>query len=711
MIQRPDKDESSGIIRRRLWALLLVFAALFSVFIYQLYSLQVVHGAEYREQSQYKIAQTETVEAARGQLLDTLGRVLISNRVTYQVTLDTSLMGTVQQRNDTLSRLLAICRAQDVAWTDTLPITAQAPFRYTTDDPFFVTSTDEEGLTTRSLTQLGRLALAMKWIDGDPTQTDADVELPTAQELLTRMCASFSLEDGLSAQERGTAGVLYELYLRARDITWSSYIFARDVDIEFIAVVKEQGLTGVQFETASVRQYNTTYAAHLLGRVTPIYREEWEDYKALGYAMDASVGRDGMEKAFEQYLRGTSGTRILETNTEGKIVSESWKVDSETGETLEPQPGGNVVSTLNIRLQEVVERSLAERVAELEGAEGAAAVVLDVNDASVLASASYPTYDVTTYTYDAELEELGPLVNRAIQGRYPPGSTFKMVTAIGALEEGIITPSTEIRDTGKYMYYAPSYTPACWIYNQNGGTHGLLNVTEAITVSCNVFFYDVGRRLGIDKLNEYAHMFGLGDKTGIELSGEWSGVVAGKDYTENTLHEVWYDGSTLAVAIGQENNQFTPLQLANYIATLVNGGKHHAAHLLKEVKSADYSQVLYTYEPQLLNTIDIDPENLEAVKKGMLALTESGSVSRYFKDVDVKVGAKTGSAQVSSASNSNAVFVAFAPYDDPEIALCIVVEKGGSGSELGAIAADIISYYFSSEEALSSAQEENTLIR
>ena len=706
----PDKDKSSGIIRRRLWALLLIFAALIGVFCYVLYDLQIVHGAEYLEQSQYKIVQTETVEAARGELLDTLGRVLVTNRVTYQVTLDTSLMGTVEQRNEELSELLKICREQEITWTDNLPITETAPFSYTTDEPFFTTSTNEDGEVTKSLTRLGSLAISMKWISGDPTEENADVVLPSASELLTLMCTSFSLEGGATVENRGVAGVLYELYLRSKSVTWSSYIFAEDVDIEFISVIKERSLSGVKFETATVRQYNTSYAAHLLGRVTPIYREDWEEYQALGYAMDATVGKDGLEKAFEEYLRGTSGVRLLETNTEGKVVSETWQVDSETGETLTPDPGYNVVTTLNIRLQEVVERSLAECVSELEGAEGAAAVVLDVNDASVLAMASYPTYDIINYS-DYLSADLSPLMNRAIQGRYPPGSTFKMVTAIGALEEGIITPTTKIRDTGKYMYYAPSYTPSCWIYRQYGGNHGLINVSQAITVSCNVFFYDIGRRLGIEKLNEYARMFGLGEKTGIELDGEWAGVVAGKDYTENTLHEVWYDGSTLAVAIGQENNQYTPIQLANYIATLVNGGNHYATHLLKEVKSADYSEVVYTYEPNLLNTIDIAPENLAAVKEGMLALTESGSVSKYFQDLDIKVGAKTGSAQVSAESNSNAVFVAFAPYDDPEIALCIVVEKGGSGSELGAIAADIISYYFSSEESLGSAETENTLIR
>ncbi len=706
-----DKENDSRIVRRRLWLILFFLAAFMLFFVSQLYHHQIVNGDEYLERSQRNITHHETVPAARGKLLDSLGRVLVSNRVSYQATLDTALLGKGAQRNATLLELLALCREHNIEWNDSLPVSDHAPYSFTTNNPFYTTATDEEtGEQRHYLTRLGQLSVANKWLTGDPTKES--VPLPTAAELIDLMCTTFELEGGATEENRGVAGVLYELNLRSQGLYNVNYIFADDVTIEFISPVKERGLSGVKFETTTVRQYNTSYAAHLLGRVTSIYPEEWEYYRELGYPMDATVGRDGLEQAFETYLHGTSGTRVLETNTEGKVVGEYWKTDPETGEELTPSPGYNVAITLNIRLQEAVERSLAQHVANLPSAEGAAAVVLDVNDASVLASASYPTYDLATYSYDAP-DKLAPLLNRVIMGQYPPGSTFKMVTAIGALEEGIIETDTKIRDTGAYTYYTDDVrqAPKCWIYRQNGGTHGLVNVSQAITESCNVFFFDVGRRLGIDLMNEYARMFGLGEPTGIELVGEKVGVVAGREYTETVLHQPWYEGSTLSVAIGQENNQYTPLQLANYIATLVNGGNHYSAHLLKEVKSADFSEVIYTREPELLNKLDIDPENLDAVKKGMLALTESGSVAKYFKDLDIKVGAKTGSAQVSAESESNAVFVAFAPYDDPEIALCIVVEKGGSGSELGAIAADIISFYFSSDAAISTEQGENTLIR
>ncbi len=708
--------EESSLVPRRIWMLLALLAVFVVLFCVLLYNLQIVHGHEYLEQSKRKIVETETVDADRGDILDSLGRVLVTNRTCYQTTLDLSLMGKPEQRNETLRQLLEICRQQQVDWTDSLAVTERAPYSFTSETPFFVTSVDEKtGETARSLTRLGQLSLRMKWLDDDPTKS-TDAELPSAEELLTSMCESFELEGGPTEENRRIVGVLYELFLRSKDINWNAYIFAEDVGIEFISTVKERGLVGVQIETTTVRQYKTSYAAHLLGRVSAIEKDVWPTYKELGYPMDAMVGRDGIEKAFESHLRGTSGERILETNESGKIVSESWVVDPETGEEQSPAPGNNVVLTLNLPLQEAVERALAEHVPTFPEAQGAAAVIIDVNNGGIKAMASYPTYDLANFSAswnEISTNPLKPMYNRAIQGLYAPGSTFKMVTAIGAMEEGIITPTDKILDTGAYTYYTDNIAqaPKCWIFRQYGGTHGPVNVSEAITESCNVFFFDVGRRLGIDRLNLYARMFGLGETTGIEIAGEKAGVVAGRDYTESVLHQPWYEGSTLSVAIGQENNQFTPLQLANYIATLVNGGNHYSTHLLKEIKSADYSEVIYTREPELLDTIQINPEYLNAVKKGMLAVTETGSAAKYFTDLDVKVGAKTGSAQVAADSEANAVFVAFAPYDDPEIALCIVVERGGSGTELSAIAADILSYYFRSETMQGTEQGENTLIR
>lgn len=700
--------EKKQFHRRGLGMLLLLAVILFGLGS-SLYDAQMIHGAEYLARSQNSIAETQTVEAARGDILDRYGRVLVSNRVTYQVALNTDAME--KNRNDILLALIRIARDAGVEWEDTLPITAQPPFRYTTDTPFQYPTTDEEGSPTTSLTRLGRLAVKMKWID-DPTADGAQgAPLPTAEELLEKMRESFQLElEG--ADMRAVAGVLYELYYRSMVNSWPPYVFAEGVDIDFISKVKEQGLSGVEIEAATVRTYNTEYAAHLLGRVGAI--ENWDAYKDLDldgdgtpdYEMDDTVGKEGAELAFESYLRGTAGVREVERNTSGKVVSEKW--------TTAPQPGDNVVLTIDIDLQKQVEDILSQAIPQLasEDTEGAACVVMDVNRAEVLASASYPSYHLATYSADLaenSADPLKPFLNRAFQGVYAPGSTFKMVTAVAGLESGIIEPDTEIMDTGVYTYYQDD-GPQCWYWRQYRRKHGLVNVSEALEVSCNVFFFDVGRRVGIQGLQEFAAKFGLGEPTGIELYEE-TGVMAGPEYTQS-MGQTWYEGSTLSVAIGQESSQFTPLQLANYIATLVNGGTRYSAHLLKEVKSSDFSQVLYTYEPEVLDSIDIQPENLDAVKAAMLALTTGkGSLARYFQDLPVQVGAKTGSAQVNAETESNAVFVCFAPYDDPQIAISLVVEKGGSGSTLASIAADILRYYFSAEESREETLTENTLIR
>ena len=700
---------------KRTWAVVILLAVMLGGLGLSMYQTQIVRGAYYASQSSQKIVNIETVEAGRGEITDSYGRVLVTNRIGYQVTLDTSRMGSASKRNQILLELLDICREEGVSWNDSLAISQTQPFVYTSDDPFYVTSTNEDGTTTRSSTRLYRLAVKMGWIS-----ESSGASLPTASELLEEMCASFHLEEEWQSdpeRARGAVGVLYELYLRSQDIYRTSYVFANDssVDIDFISRVKENGLAGVTIEPTSIRQYNTTYAAHLLGRVALMSAEEWDYYQTVDldgdgspdYQMDDSVGKEGVEQAFESYLRGTAGTRSVDLNLDGKVVSEEWIED--------PEPGGNVVLTLDIELQRVVEDSLAAHVPQLSDgeAEGAAAVIIDVKNGAVLACASYPTFDLSRYSadYNENVENpLNPLYNRATLGTYAPGSTFKMVTGIAGLEEdNIITPTTQILDTGVYRYYSDN-GPMCWIYRQYGTTHGLQNVSQAITNSCNVFFFDVGRRVGIEKLQEYASMFGLGQATGIEVP-ESVGVMAGPEYTAS-MGQTWYDGNTLSVAIGQESSQFTPLQLANYIATLVNGGTHYQVHLLKAVKSSDYSQVLYEYEPTVLNTLDLDPENVDAVKKGMLALTQTGSLARYFRDLDVEVGAKTGSAQLSaSSSDSDALLVCFAPYDDPEIAMAIVAEKGGSGAELGTIAAEIMEYYFSAQQAQEQVYPENTLVR
>ena len=760
----------------RLLGVVLILALLMTFLCSNLYSIQYVNGQDYANQSVARAYENQTVPASRGLILDRNGQVLVSNQISYRVTLSLSLMGeTEEERCANLLSLIQVCREEGVTWADTLPITTTAPFSYTTEAPFYTVETDEEGNPQYSMTRLGQLAVSMKWIKdpedlaegeipedaGDasteepglwdrildffgmgpeeaPAEEPQPYQLPTAEELLGMMCRSFGVKgegavDEDAAEESGetvptlnigdmsetdaraVAGVLYELYYRSRITNWPLYYFAEDVDVDFITRVKELGLKGVEIETTSVRKYETDYAAHLLGRVAAMNADEVDYYMGLddGYTQNDYVGREGAELAFESYLHGTPGERAIERNEDGKITSSVWLPDEETGESLAPEPGDNVFLTIDIGLQQMVEDLLAERVPGLsDEVEGAACTVQLVDTGEILAAASYPTFDLETYVQDFtqnSTDPLKPLMNRAFQGLYPPGSTFKMITAIAGLEEGIIEPSTIIRDLGRYTYWTDVNPPQCGIYRQYRNTHGPVNVTKAIEVSCNYFFYDVGRRVGIDRLDEYAAMFGLGQKTGVELS-ESTGVVGGREFTES-LGQTWYEGSVTSVAIGQESTQVTPIQLTNYISTLVNGGTRYSTHLLKTVKSSDFSQVVYEYEPQVQSEINIAPENLNAVTEGMRDLTTGeGSLANAFRNLPFEVGAKTGSAQVSSTSNSNAVFVCYAPYDDPEIAISLVVEHGGSGSILASLAAEILAYYFTAPDGQSDITGENTLV-
>ena len=683
---------------------LALLCAVMVLFAWVLFDLQVVNGSYYLEQSTRKIAVTEPVQAARGEILDRYGRLLVSNRAAYQVTVDTRLMGDEKERNETVLKLLEICREQAVEWNDNLPITRTAPFRFTVESPFENTTTAEDGTVSNSPTSLSRLITALRLRQLDKNST--------ADEVVSALRDWFEVEESVSENEgRELVGVLYELTLRSKDVVRSNYVLCQGVDINFITAVKERHMAGVKIDTVTVREYNTKYASHILGRVGAI--QNWDNYKDKGYSMSDTVGISGVELAFEEILRGGPGTKDIELNQSGKVVSESWHTDPETGEPALPQPGDNLMLTLDIRLQEVAEEALKRHIPGMsEESQAGACVVTDMSG-GVLACASYPSYDLSTYNRDYNAlaaDPLKPFFNRALQGLYAPGSTFKMAVAAGALEEGKITTTEKILDTGRYTHYDRIQDqPMCWYFRQYGGTHGYENVSEAIRDSCNVFFYETGLRLGIRKIDEYASLFGLGEKTGLELFEE-AGENAGPE-TSKKHDQTWYEGDTMYAAIGQGNTQVTPIQLCNYVATLVNGGSHYPTHLKKTVKSSDFSQVVEEYVPVAKDEIHLDENNLAAVKKGMGMVTGEGSAARYFRDLPVKVGAKTGTAQVSRNSEAHAILVAFAPYEDPEIAISIVVEHGGSGTLVSAIAADIIDYYFSARDTMDAPPVENTLVR
>lgn len=669
--------------RRRVYVLLGFFCAFLVLFFAVLYDAQVVHGSENRARSITSNTASETVTASRGIITDRNGKVLVSNRLAYTLVVDKSSFGKDEAAlNDAIWQLIQLCQEQGVTWNDTLPMTTGS----------------SPQLTSKSLTKSFR-----EYLDDNKLPTDGG-----SAEVLAAMRKLYKVDDSYTdAQARLIVGVRYELDGR------SSYTFAEDVSTELLGRITDGKYRGVTIKTAAARVYNTKLAAHILGTVGAIWQEEWRSdestgyvgYADKGYNMNDLVGKDGVEKAFEEYLHGNDGKRLITTDENGKITGELY--------TREPQPGGTVALTIDIDLQQVVEDTLASTIQGMidkdSNERGGAAAVIQVGTGEVLAMASYPTYDLETFNQDYEelvKDERLPMFNRATQGVYAPGSTFKLCTSVAALEEGIITPSTIIEDKGIYTYYVDPQ-PMCWIWRQAHTTHGRINVSQAIVDSCNYFYYEVGRLTGIKKLDEYATAFGLGQSTGIEI-GDVSGVLASPEWAEAHDRE-WTDGQTITAAIGQSYNLFTPLQLANYVATLVSGGEHYEAHLLKNVKSYDNSRVIVVYGKGPLNDLNISDSTMAAVTKGMHDLTYDSLRSAFSRCV-VEAGAKTGSAQVGT-DIANGTFVAYAPYDDPEIAIAIVVEKGGSGSLLANAAVDIINAWFTRDGTGATAAGEDALMR
>ena len=659
--------------RSRLYVLAAALGLMMLLFLIALYEAQILHGSENRAKSIASNATWQQVEASRGILTDRNGKVLVSNRLAYTLTFDKTAFADDDALNDAIWQLIQLCQETDTVWVDTLPIAQTSPYLY-------LASRNEESFWNYL------------------ADNKLSPSLPSRQ-LLGELRTLFHIDSSYTeAQARLIAGVRYELRSR------SSYVFAEDVSTELISRITDGDFPGVTTGQDSLREYNTTYAAHILGRISRIYAENWPEYRDKGYSMDALVGESGVEKAFEDWLQGENGTRIITTDDKGKITGEFFKT--------EPKPGGTVALTLDLDLQAATEDALASTIESMidkdSDQRGGAAAVVKVGSGEVLAIASYPSYDPATFaqSYNQLLaDERLPMFNRAVNGTYAPGSTFKMNTAVAALESGIITPSSTIQDKGVYTFYEYPQ-PWCWVWPL-GYTHGRVNVSDAITVSCNYFFYEVGRLTGIQTINDYAKQFGLGSSTGIEI-GDSTGALASPEYAE--AHDLeWTDGQTLTAAIGQSYNLFTPLQLANYIATLVGNGEHYQAHLLKSVKSYDNSRLLYVYDEPPLNTVEMSESTINAITKGMHDLT-TGSLAGAFDKCVVSAGAKTGSAQVGTEI-ANGVFVAYAPYENPEIAVAIVIEKGGAGAALASTAVEIINAYYADHMAGGDVIGENTLLK
>ena len=703
----------------RLFAFGLLVVALLALCVGTLYKLQIIEGAAYYEESQNKQVSEQTVTAARGNILDRYGRVLVSNRECYNLKISDKRLFSdeVEDPNAVILQMINMVEAAGDKYTDDLPITKEPPFEYT------------------NMTDIQRMLLNAylkdKGLDEDTT----------AVELMSYFRTRYDIAGSYNAEEmRKIASVRYAVNVRYA-INTNPYVFVEDASIDLISDL--MGVVGnvVEVETSYIREYNTQYAAHILGYVQAMSDADMEKYRPgkenSTYDYDTKVGKDGVELAFENWLHGTNGKATVERTASGTVTSTIY--------TEDPVPGNHVYLTIDIQLQEAVERILETGIQTLqlkrdednlkavsegrtddvrEDIQGGAIVVVDIETGEPLAIASYPTYNLSTLLEDYDeisSTEYDPLFNRALLGAYAPGSTFKPCTAIAGLSENIINTETQILCDGVFTKYADQgYAPECWIYTQDHLTHGNDNVTEALKDSCNIFFYTVADNLGIRKLMEYAEDFGLGESTGIELV-ETTGNMANPDNHLTYDVDEWVDGDTVQTGIGQSDSIFTPLQLAEYCAAIANGGTRHSAALLKSVRSFDYSRQLYQKDTEALSTVETADYNWAAVQRGMYLMANdisSSSLTVYYalgnysyNGVSLPVAAKTGTSQLGEDKTNNAIFMCYAPFDDPQIAISIVVERGQSGANLSSMARNVLDAYFGLGDKSSTADSEYTLLK
>ena len=703
----------------RLAVMGLITLAMIAVAAVTLYKLQIVEGQKYYEESRNNNTTYQRVQAARGNIMDRYGRVLVENRVCNDLVIDINDLFREDDpdylgANAAILTLVNTLDEYGDSHTDTLPITKQPPFEYTAMD-------DSQSATLEA------------WIAEKVLLGELGTETPTAVELMAYMRDRYKIDNSYTAEEtRIIAGVRYEINSRyIHNFATSDYVFARDVSMDAITLLMENDVPGFDVVTSFIRDYNTSYASHLLGYTGSIHGDEVEHFKSLGYALDTQVGRAGAEAAFEDYLHGTDGESRVTRTAAGTVISTVY-----TSETV---PGDHVYLTIDIGLQETAENALnsfitqenLERAAKNEeldlygGLEedyqqlitGAAAVAVEVKTGEPLSIASWPGYDVTELLADwnavADAEN-GPLLNRALQAAYEPGSTFKPCMAIAGLAEGKINTGTLIECNGVYTEYEEyNYTPTCWVWTPYVRlTHGELNVTSAITNSCNIFFYSLGDYLKISLMAKYASLFGLGEHTGIELYEELGAMTSDELYQARYGRDV-YSGETIAAAIGQAESQFTPLQLAEYCAAVANNGSRHSASILKSVYSYDFSRMVYSRQAEELSAVETEQEYFDAVHQGMLGVANDpvGTAYLTFSDAPYTVAAKTGTSQRGENETNNGVFICYAPYENPEIAVAVVVEKGGSGASVAGIARQILDYYFAFRDSTMALEGEKTLLR
>lgn len=674
--QRKRRESSVKSSKNIITACMIIVIVFFAVFIVRLADWQLVNGEEYSELALRSTSYTVKTAAVRGEILDKNGEGLVVNTTRYKVVLDKLYLDD-EKIDGIILQLIDILEKTGDKWEDSLPIDASADGRYS----YKKNSDDIEVLLSNEFLDL-------------PSDTSAET-------CIEKLAERYEIDGSYtSVQRRNLISVRYNMELCGFSNSMP-YDFAKDISKNAVSAVSEntQGVGGVEVQTYLTRAAkDADLAPHLLGALGSITEDEYKELSQQDdtYTQNDSVGKFGIELACESRLKGTAGAKIIQRNSDGAIV--------DTVETIDAKPGNTVYLTIDSKLQQTAVKSLEENVKAAkalgkenseaygkknlgEDCETGAVVMLDVRDFSVLAAASYPTYDLNKYSeygdYYVKLaeDENSPMYNRATVGTFACGSVFKPCVACAALEEGVIDSDKEIYCSQHYDYY-PSNVVECMHYHKN------LNVTGALTQSCNYFFAETGRLLGIDTMYLYAERFGLGEYTGVEIE-ESKGILAGRDSTS------WQPGNTVQAAIGQSDNAFTPLQLATYAATLANNGTRLKTHMIDKITNYERTETLYEYgEAQTAEVCGVSDENLKLVQDAMLrvSLDESGTAYSMFGDYKVKVAAKTGTAENSGSDHTT--FICYAPYEKPEVAIAVVIEHGARGQFSMQVAKDLLDTYF-----------------
>lgn len=621
----------------------------------RIYSIQIVKASEYSSLANGSTSVRKAVlKAPRGEILDRYGRQIAVNRDGYNIVFNKAYVG--DDLNDIILSLVNLLDNSGTEHTDKLPMEYSAPYAFKEDE------------SNAKLIKVLDLA-----------------DYATAENCFTHLVERYELENYSVDEQRKIMGVRYSMEIADFSISYP-FTFAEDISTELMRKISESNfmLSGVSVEVVPFRQYpDTSLAVNLIGTVGPIFEEDWnggENYKERGYSYDDKVGKSGIEYYAEEYLRGTDGEITYYIDNDGNIVNQEV--------TKAPIAGKTVMLTIDAKMQRTVQDALANTVRTLQSEGGtataAAAVVIDINSGGVITSANYPTYDTATMSenYDALLADpSNPLTDRAFQGVYPIGSTIKPIVAAAALENNLYTNGELIFCKRTYDYFN-DFRPSCMHY------HGNMNLTMALSKSCNYFFFELGRRVGAITLTDYYKQFGLGVKTGVEVNDS-AGILI--EPTSNG-----FGGDTLQIAIGQLN-AFTPLQLANYVATFANGGTHYKATLIDKIVSYDMTETYDNCEPVVLNTVSLKQSTISSIKEGMLSVTVDGTGHAALGDYPIKIGGKTGTSQVEGKAD-HSTFIVFAPYDNPEIAISVVLEHGSSTYASGNLVRQILDSYFSAGE-------------